>query len=139
MAEAVGLASGLLTLATFAFTCSISLYETAKSFQSHQQRVRDLVEELSALGAVLSSLTETVNALSDIDFSALKVPLLRCGNACQDFEKEILKCSSRSSSSRTSFRDWAKLRYIGEDIDGFRRSLAGYKLTISIALTDAHM
>ena len=82
MAEPVGLASGLLTLATFAFKCSISLYETAKSFQSHQQRVRDLVEELSALGAVLSSLTETANALSDIDFSALKVPLLRCGNAC---------------------------------------------------------
>lgn len=139
MAEPISLASGLLTLAAFAFKSSISLYETAKSFQSHQQRVRDLVEELSALGAVLSSLTETVNALSDIDFSALKVPLLRCGNACQDYEKEILKYSSRSSSGRTSFRDWAKLRYMGEDIDGFRRSLAGYKLTISIALTDAHL
>lgn len=32
--------------------------------------------------------------------------------------------------SRTSFRDWAKLRYMGDDIDGFRRLLAGYKLTI---------
>lgn len=89
MAEPISLASGLLTLAAFAFKCSISLYETAKSLQSHQQRVRDLVEELSALGAVLSSLTETVNALSDIDFSALKVPLLRCGNACQDYEKVL--------------------------------------------------
>lgn len=139
MAEPISLASGLLTLATFAFQCSISLYETAKSFQSHQQRVRDLIEELGALSAVLSSLTETVNSLRDIDFSALKVPLLRCGSACQDFEKEILKCSSRSSGNRTSFRDWAKLRYTGEDIDGFRRSLAAYKLTISIALTDAHL
>ena len=139
MAEPVGLAAGLLTLATFAFEGSISLCETIRSFQSHQQRVRDLVDELSALGDVLSSLTETVHAISDINFSALEVPLQRCGNACKDFEKELLKCSSRSSGGRTSFRDWTKLRYMGEDIDGFRRSLAGYKLTISIALTDAHL
>ena len=139
MAEPVGIASGLLTLANFAFEGSVSLYGTIRSFQSHQQRVRDLVDELSALGAVLSSLTETVNAISDVDFSALEVPLLRCGNACKDFEKELLKCSSRSSGTRTSFRDWTKLRYMGDDIDGFRRALAGYKLTISIALTDAHL
>lgn len=139
MVEAVGIASGLLTLTTFAFEGSISLYETIRSFQSHQQRVRDLVYELSALATVLSSLTETVHAISDIKFSALEVPLLRCGKACKDFEKELLKCSSRSTGTRTSFRDWTKLRYMGEDIDGFRRSLAGYKLTISIALTDAHL
>jgi hypothetical protein len=28
---------------------------------------------------------------------------------------------------------------MGEDIDGFRRLLGGYKLTISIALTDANL
>ena len=81
MTEPVGLASELLTLATFAFEISILLYETIRSFQSHQQRVRDLVNELSALGAVLNSLTETVYAIFDIDFSALEVPLLRCDNA----------------------------------------------------------
>lgn len=42
MAEAVGLASRLLVLATFAFEGSISLYEIVRSFQSYQQRVRDL-------------------------------------------------------------------------------------------------
>ena len=138
MVEPIGLASGLLTLVSFAFEGSISLYETVKSFQSHQQRVRDLMDELSALGATLDSLKETINAASGTDFSALEVPLRRCGNACKDFEKILLKCSSRSST-RTSFRDWAKLKYIGDDVDGFRRSLAGYKLTISIALTDAHL
>lgn len=139
MAEAIGVASGLLALVTFAFEGSISLSETIKSFKSHQQRVHDLVEELSALSAVLSSLTETINAISDVDFSALEIPLERCGNACKDFERELLKCSSRSNGNRTSFRDWTKLRYLGEDVDGFRRSLASYKSTISIALTDAHL
>jgi Fungal N-terminal domain of STAND proteins len=139
MAEPIGLASGLLTLATFAFRSGITLYNTIHSFQSHPKCVRDLIEELEALSGVLSSLNETVSATADIDLSALDLPLLRCGNACKEFEQELLKCSSRSGGSQRSFRDWAKLRYMGDDIDGFRRLLAGYKLTICIALTDANL
>ena len=139
MAEPIGLASGILTLAIFAFQSSITLYNTVQSFQSHPKRVRDLTEELEALSGVLGPLSETVSATTDVDFSTLDLPLLRCGNAYKEFEQELLKCSSRSGGSRTSFRDWAKLRYMGDDIDGFRRLLAGYKSTISIALTDANL
>jgi hypothetical protein len=139
MAEPIGLASGLLTLAAFAFESSITLVKTIQSFQHHPKRVRDLKEELEALIAVLGSLTETVGATTDADLSALDLPLLRCGNACQEFEQEILKCSSRSGGSRTSFRDWAKLRYMGDNIDGFKQLAAGYKSTIIIALTDANL
>jgi hypothetical protein len=139
MGDPISLASGLLTLATFAFQSSITLYDTIKSFHTHLRRVCDLTEELQALSEVLGPLTEFVNTNSDTDLSALKLPLLRCGKACQDFEKELLKCSSRSSDSRTSFRDWARIRYMGDDIDGFRRLLAGYKLTINVALTDANL
>lgn len=137
MAEVVGLSSGLLTLAVFAFQSSITLYETIRSFQSHPKRVRDLTDELEALSGVLGPLSETIGASSDVNLSSLDIPLLRCGNACKEFQAEIIKCSSRSSNSRTSFRDWAKLRYMGGDIDSFRRHLAGYKLTVTIALTDA--
>jgi len=139
MAEPISLASGLLALATFAFQSSVALYNTVQSFQSHPKRVRDLIEELEALGGVLGPLGETVRATTDVDLSPLDLPLLRCGNACKDFEQELLKCSSRTGGSRNSFRDWAKLRYMGDDIDGFRRLLAGYKLTICIALTDANL
>jgi hypothetical protein len=139
MAEPISLASGLLALATFAFQSSITLYNTIQSFQSHPKRVRDLTEELEALSGVLGPLSETVSATTEVDLSTLDLPLLRCGNACKEFEQELLKCSSRSGGSRTSFRDWAKLTYMGDDIDGFRRLLAGYKLTICIALTDANL
>jgi hypothetical protein len=84
-------------------------------------------------------LSDTVSSTTDIDVSALGLPLLRCGKACGEFEEELRKYSSRSSSSRTSFRDWAKLRYMGDGIDDFRQLLAGYKSTISIALTDANL
>ena len=139
MAEPIGLASGLLTLAGFALQASIALYQTVQSFQFHPKQIRDLKDELEALGGVLGSLTETVTVTTDVDLSALDLPLLRCGNACKDFEQEIMKCSSRSGGSRTSFRDWAKLRYMGDNVDGFRQLLAGYKSTINIALTDANL
>jgi hypothetical protein len=139
MAEPISMASGLLTLAAFAFKSSVALYGTVKSFQSHSQRVRDLMEELEALSAVLGPLTDQVSARTDVEFPALDLPLLRCGKACEEFQQELMKCSLRSGGSRTSFRDWAKLRYMGDDIDGFRRLLAGYKLTINIALTDANL
>jgi hypothetical protein len=139
MAEPIGLASGLLTLATFAFQSSITLNKTVQSFQPHPRHVRDLDEELKALSKVLRSLIEAVGAATNIHLSALNLPLLRCGNACKEFEQEIRNYLSRSSSSWTSFREWAKIRYLGDDIDGFRQLLAGYKSTIIIALTDANL
>ena len=105
MGEPISLASGLLTLATFALQSSVTLYDTIKSFHSHLKRVYDLLEELEALSEVLGPLTEIVNTDTDSDPVTLKLPLLRCGNACKEFERELLKCSSRSSDRRTSFRD----------------------------------
>ncbi|KAL7936458.1 hypothetical protein V8C35DRAFT_295543 [Trichoderma chlorosporum] len=139
MAEAIGIASGLLALGQFAFQSSIALYETINSYQSHQQRVRELAEETSALSGVLASLVETVKATTDIDLSSLEMPLRQCGKACQTFDQQIKKVSSRSTGARASVRDWARLRYMGEDMDGFRRLLASYKMTIMVALTDANL
>jgi hypothetical protein len=139
MAEPVGLASGLLALVTFTFQSTVTLYELVQSFQNHQQRVRELLEELCSLREVLASLANTVEAIPDVDFSALKLPLQRCGDACAGLEQEIQRCSVHAGKGRTSFRDWAKLKYMGDDLDGFRRLLASYKLTINIALTDASL
>jgi hypothetical protein len=139
MAELIGLSSGLVALVTFALKSSTLLYDTVQSYRSHPKNVRDLKEELEALGAVLQALSATVEQTKDTDFTALKLPLLRCGNACKEFDEVIAKCSSRSGGSRTSFRDWAKLKYMGDGIDEFRRMLAGYKSTINIALADANL
>jgi hypothetical protein len=88
MAETIGVASGLLALATFAFQSSTALYQTVQSFQFHPKRVRDLEEELEALSGVLGSLTKTVRATTDVDLSALDLPLRRCGSACKEFGEE---------------------------------------------------
>lgn len=139
MAEVIGIVSGLAGLGAIALKSSIALYETINSYQSHQQRVRDLADETGALAEVLGTLNDTIRTTSYKDLSALEIPLRRCAKACTEFEQEIKKCSSRSREDRASFRDWARLRYMGDDVDGFRRTLASYKVTISIALTDASL
>ncbi|KAH6981471.1 hypothetical protein EDB80DRAFT_593027 [Ilyonectria destructans] len=136
MAEPVGLASAILALATFAFYSSIVLYNDIKNFHSHPKQVRDLLEELYALNVVLGMLIETIDLATNVDLSALEIHLQRCGNSCK-FGEDLMRFFARSNADRTSFRDWARLKYMGEGIDGFRQQLSSYKSTINIALTDA--
>lgn len=118
MAEAIGIASGLVALTMFAFQSSVSLYEAVASFQGYTKAVRELQEGLKAFDEILQSLQ---NAVIDDTPSlvCLKLPLLRCGKVSKDFEALILSCTTHSSRPRTSLRDWAKLKYMGSDISGF--------------------
>jgi hypothetical protein len=136
MAEAISLASGLLAIVIFAHKSCLTLYSTIQSYKTHTKRVRDLVDELETLIGVLESLTDTVKTNSDDTLSVLDLPLRRCGHACTEFLQELEKCCSRSGADKQSFRDWAKLRYMGDNIDEFKDALAGYKSTITIALIE---
>jgi hypothetical protein len=138
MAEAIGLASGLLTLTLFAFQSSVSLHQVVDSFQNNKKTIRELKEELEALSGVLQSLQRAAVDNRE-DLSGLNLPLFRCGKACKDFEEVIIKCTAHSGGSRTSFRDWAKLKYMGDDIAGFKDMVAGYKSTVNIALAGANL
>lgn len=136
MAEAIGVATDSVTLVAFPLKASESLLHTIRSFPTQQVAVRQLREELESLSGVLVSLQEAI-LISNVDLHAFELPLLRYGKACRDFEEVIAKCMSASEGSRMGFRRWAKLRYLGGEIDNFRRMLAGYKATISIALGEA--
>ena len=138
MAEAVGLASGILTLTTFALQSSKTLYESFASFKNQPRSVRELKEELDALTDILNSLNITLND-PDIDLAILKSPLLRCGQACKEFAGIVARCAKSSEKDSPSFRGWVMLTYREKDIGGFRSLIAAYKSTIAIALADANM
>jgi TolA-binding protein len=138
MGDPLSIASGVLTLSIFAFNSSVSLYQSVKSFQSNKKEIRELREELEALNNVIQSLQQFASKNKD-QFKTLCLPLLRCGQACKDFEEVIVNCTKHSSGSKTSFRDWAKLQYLGSDIVGFKDMLAGYKATIGIAIGDINL
>lgn len=102
MAEVIGVTSGLLTLIAFTFQSSKSLYQVVRDFQTTRKSIVQLREELEALNGVLESLQDVV-ANTSTDLSALKLPLLRCGKGCKEFEEVIIKCTAHSGGSRTSF------------------------------------
>ena len=139
MAEVIGVISGVAGLSTVTCDVVVSLYKLIQSFRHHPKHVRDLLQDLEGLRAVLSPLNRTANANIGIDLEALCILLQRCNDACKEFEQAILDCLSKSGKDRTSFREWAKVRYMGDDIDAFRRQLSGYQLTICVALADANL
>jgi len=137
-AEAIGVASGALALAVFAFKSSVSLYQTVGSFQSSKREIRELKEELKSLQQVIEPL-EMLASADEVRFNGLCLPLLCCGKACKEFDELIAKCTKHSKESKTSFRDWATLQYKSKDMVGFKNLLAGYKATISIAIGDINL
>ncbi|RDK41714.1 hypothetical protein M752DRAFT_319769 [Aspergillus phoenicis ATCC 13157] len=136
MADALSVASSLIALATFAFEASKSLYTLVEGFKNAQRTVRELWYELESLTQVLGTLISVVMD-NEAELASLKLPLLRCGKICSEFRDIIRKCMAHSNGQRTSFRDWAKLQYMGGNINNLKTMLAGYKATISITLGGA--
>ena len=135
MAEPVSLAASLVTLAGFAFQTSKSLYEAVDGLKSSKRTIRELREELEALNHALDAL-QKLAADNEKALETLKLPLLRCAKICREFGDVINKIST-PDQQRTSFRDWAKLQYMGSDITHIKNTLAGYKATINIAIGGA--
>lgn len=138
MADPLSITSALIAIVTAAIQSSRVLYQTVQSFKNHQRTVRQLMQELEGLGAVLSSL-ESLSRDNETLFAPLKQPLLQCAESCTDFEALLVACSKNSGGPRTSFKEWFKLKYMESDVAGFTNMLAGYKSTISIALADANL
>lgn len=138
MSDPISVAAGVVALVTFGVQASSSLLQLIKDFKRAPSTVRQLKEELEALVAVLQSLKATVED-AESDFTPLETPLYQCSKACRDFEAILSHFAGRSKSAKTSFQDWAKLRYLGSDISGFRDMITGYKATISIALCNVNL
>ncbi|KAL4806629.1 hypothetical protein BDV18DRAFT_159799 [Aspergillus unguis] len=140
MAEAIGAASAITTFVTLALQATVTLYQTVQSIQTREKPIRELREQLQDLTEVLKALNELTGSTgTETDLAALERPLKRCASACRDFNVLVMECTQHSSADRYSKRDWLKIRYMRNDISGFRDMLAGYKSTISIALASVNL
>ena len=138
MGDPLSIASGSVAIVTAAVQSSKILYQTIQSFRDHPRSIRQLRDELEALDGVLRSL-EAFSGSDPSILVPLKLPLTQCAKACVEFQVLIVKCTKHSGDQKTSFRDWAKLRYMDNDVNGFAAMLSGYKSTIAIALADANL
>ena len=87
----------------------------------------------------MASLEQIISIVADVDLTALKLPLLKCGVACNKFEQEIEKCVPYPGNGNADHRGWARLRYIGGDINHFKDLLSGYRSTFCATLADTNL
>ncbi|KAM3070113.1 hypothetical protein ACMFMG_003853 [Clarireedia jacksonii] len=134
MAEAVGLASSLLTLIIFAYDTSKSLYEAISSFKSQRQAIKDVLADLDSLVAVLTATREQAQRSQDIKtLEPLREPLTCCVKTCQEIREALDVCTTHSKDGHASVRDWLKMRYREKSFDDMKNRLASYKSTLIIA------
>lgn len=139
MAETPERVPQVARLAAFARSCSVALHHAISSHHSLQRRVRDLGDETNDLVQVLESLEAAARVKPQLQNPSLETPLKHCARACQEFKQQIKRLSSTTGHPGQSSCNWSSLRYLGEDINGFREILSGYKMTMVVALTDAAM
>ena len=134
--DPISLLAGFIAIVTAALQSSHSLYEEIKSFKGYPPKVQRLIEELFALGNLLTALKAVLETAQSVDdeLISLGFSIKRCGNACQDVKEVLLKCTAHSNQAKASFRDWVKFKYMDGDINDFRDTISVYKSTISIAL-----
>ncbi|KAJ0414717.1 hypothetical protein BJY00DRAFT_294603 [Aspergillus carlsbadensis] len=139
MEEPPSMDHSLSTLSTFALNASMALYSIAGRYEFRPKAARELLADTQDLIEALSSLSQIISALAEVDLAALKLPLLQCGIACSNFEREIKKCLPYPGNKGAEHRGWARLEYIGGDINHFKELLSGYKSTFQATLADANL
>lgn len=116
---------GILTAISMVMGSVVTFTKAIEDLRAHYKTVQDLWDELIALETVLRSLKKVCES-DPTQFSLLVFPLERCGQVCEEFSLVIKKCIVHSDGSRPSVRDWAMLKYMGNDISGFLRMLDGH-------------
>lgn len=140
MAEAVGLASGLLTLIIFAYDKSKSLYEAVSSFKSQRKTIKDVLADLGSLVTVLEKINEQAQRSQEVErLEPLREPLNCCATTCHEMHEMLDACTTHSKEGWDSVRDWLNMRYHEKSFEDMKKRLASFKSTLSIAFESINM
>ncbi|KAL9002000.1 MAG: hypothetical protein Q9188_005052 [Gyalolechia gomerana] len=133
-AEALGLASGLLTLTVAAYKTSKSLYEAVSSFQSQRKTIKDIQAHVQSLVTLLEKIQEQIQSSQEIErLEPLQQPLNCCNTACQEMLEMLDACTTHGKDGRKSVRDWLNMRYHEKSFEDIKQRLVTYESTLGIA------
>lgn len=128
----------IVSLVTLCISSTTALYKTIEGLQSRKQDVRNLKGEVGNLNVVLQAVSKNIEDTTQ-EFEVLQVILQHCNQACKDFNETVLNKVRLSNGRFDEFKSWAKIQYLGGDIDNFRKLIGSYKATLTIALADSNL
>ncbi|KAL8413550.1 hypothetical protein RB594_004984 [Gaeumannomyces avenae] len=130
MADPLSISVSVLAIITGAIQSTKSLHATVSRYKARDRTLNRLHDELEGLGKVLGSLEQAVGSEASI-WALLEGPVSQCSKTCREFEEVMEKFGERSI---IGLRDWAKMEFMRDDINGFIETLATYKATITVGL-----
>ncbi|KAH8595153.1 hypothetical protein B0O99DRAFT_464348, partial [Bisporella sp. PMI_857] len=142
MADPVGLAASVITIAALAYDSSKKLFELINAFQDISPALSDLCVDLETVQRLLQSLEDALKGTNDAILSDglkkcledLKPSMEACSKACGEFVAKLEEKTSHSTKDRVSRRDKVRLLFEEKSIAAFKCRLGSHKLTINIAL-----
>ncbi|KXJ85004.1 hypothetical protein Micbo1qcDRAFT_128717 [Microdochium bolleyi] len=138
MMDPLSVSAGVIAVVTATLQTSRALYRALRDIQDRPRTIRQLTEELRGLEEVLTSL-ENLARSDEAAVKPLTLPLTQCWKACASFQDLLVDSVKHTKGSKLSFRDWARLQYMGNDVAEFTSMIASYKSTMCIALADANL
>ena len=140
MAEAVGLAPGLLALIAATFKSSLFLYEEISSLKSQRQTIKDVLTDLDGLIKVLATIDHRAQQPTQVaKLEPLRAPLECCESTCKEIHEMLVTCTKHSKDSQASVRDWLKMRYREKSFDDMKKRLSSYKTTLIITFQSINL
>ncbi len=111
----MSISASVLAVVTAAIQTTKSLCATVKRYKERDKTLSRLQRELEDLTNILISVQEVVDSEAPM-LTLLKRPIYRCKQVCHDFQEAMEKFSEKS---KMGFRDWAKMEFMADDINGF--------------------
>ena len=146
MADAIGLASGVLTLVTSAFTSCQTVYKLLKDFIDAPSHIRSLTKDLEDFFQILG----TLQALLEDEETApgvvrptvtnnLQSVLDNCILVFNDLSVIVQEFKERWHTERT--KDWIHLKWSfkHKSIEELSNTLAAHKITLNLAISVASL
>ncbi|KAL2837298.1 hypothetical protein BJY01DRAFT_221144 [Aspergillus pseudoustus] len=126
-------------LFAFASNAISVLSSTTQNIQPHTKSVTSLLIQLEAIVKVIYELEEAVQTKTDIDLSALRLPISYCGTVCEQFNDQVQHQLAHFNNDSERLRGWVRLRYMGGGVDDTKELLSVCDLTLSISLANMHL
>lgn len=130
MADPLSIGVSVLAIVTGAIQSTTSLRAVVSRYKARDKTLIRLHDELDGLVNILNSLEQAAGSEASI-WALLKGPVSQCSKTCREFEVVMEKFAGKSV---TGLRDWAKMEFMRDDINGFIDTLAAYKATITVGL-----
>jgi hypothetical protein len=147
MPEPITIIAGVISIVGNVWKISKDLYELIDGIMNAPRHIIAISNDVQALYVVLGTLQGLLNDVREGDqlqaacvpiFETLQQPLDNCLSICTELSAKLNKYTKPTGDVRRSKWTAFRWQFTEKETDTYRRYLAAYKSTVTIALTSAN-